>query len=89
MEINRFVRLVLGLTQSPFILDATLKVHFYNYLTNYPKEIGNISNDMYADNLTSGDNTVGEVGILKQKCEELFKKGGFNLHKSGILRYRH
>ena len=89
MEINRFVRLVLGLTQSPFILEATLKVHFYNYLTNYPKEIGNISNDMYADNLTSGGNTVGEVEILKQKCEELFKKGGFSLHKSGILTYRH
>ena len=44
---------------------------------------------MYADNLTSGGNTVGEVEILKQKCEELFKKGGFNSHKSGILTYLH
>ena len=26
-------------------------------------------------------NTVGEVEILKQKCEVLFKKGCFNLHK--------
>ena len=29
----------------------------------------------------NGGSTVGEVEILKQKCEELFKKGGFNLHK--------
>ena len=36
---------------------------------------------MYVDDLTSGGNTVEEVEILKQKCEELFKKGGFNLHK--------
>ena len=27
-----------------------------------------------------GGNTVGEVEILKQKCEDLFKRGGFNLH---------
>ena len=81
MEINRFTRLVFGLTQSPFILEATLKVHFLNYLSNYPKVIENISDDTYAEDLTFGGNTVGEVEILKQKCEELFKKGGFNLHK--------
>ena len=81
VEINRFTRLVFGLTQSPFILEATLKAHFHNYLMNYPKVIENISDDMYVDDLTSGGNTVGEVEILKQKCEELFKKGGFNLHK--------
>ena len=35
----------------------------------------------YIDNLKYEGNTVGEVEILKQKCEELFKKCGFNLHK--------
>ena len=72
VEINRFTGLMFGLKQSPFILEANLKVHFHNYLTNYPKEIENISDDMYVDDLTSGGNTVGEVEILKQKCEELF-----------------
>ena len=48
---------------------------------NYPKVIENTSDDMYVDDLTSGGNTVGKVEILKQKCEELFKKGSFNLHK--------
>ena len=88
VEITRFTRLVFGQTQSPFILEATLKVHLHNYLSNYPKVIEDISDDMYVYDLRSGFNTVGEVEILKQKCEELFKKGGFNLH-NGILTYRH
>ena len=71
VEITRFTRLVFGLTQSPFILEAALKVCFHNYLTNYPKVTENISDDMYVDDLTSGGNTVGEVEILKQKCEDL------------------
>ena len=66
--------------QSSFILEATLKVYFHNYLTNYPKVVENISADMYVDDLTSTDDT-GEAEILKQKCEELFKKDGFNLYK--------
>ena len=48
---------------------------------NYPGVIENISDGVYVDDLTSGDNTVGEVEILKQKFEELFKKGAPNLHK--------
>ena len=47
---------------------------------NYLNETENISDDTQVDNLISGSNTVGEVEILKQKCEELFRKGGFNLH---------
>ena len=73
MQINRFARLVFGLTESLFIFESTLKVHFHNCLTNYPKVIEKISDDMYVDALTSGGNT--------QKFEELFKMGGFNLNK--------
>ena len=58
MEINKFTRLVFGLTESSFILEATLKVHFHNYLTKFPKVIGNISDDMHVGNLTSGGNTT-------------------------------
>ena len=75
-EINRFTRLVFGMTKSPFILEASLKAYFHYYLINYPKVIANISDEMYVNNLA-----VGEVEILKQKCEELFKKGGFSLRK--------
>ena len=88
VEIHRFTRLAFGLTQLSFILVATLKVNFHNYLTNYTKEIENVSDDMYVDDLTSGSNTVGEAEILKQKCKESFKKV-VSIYTSGIVTYGH
>ena len=81
IEINRFTRLVFGLTQSPFILEGTLKEHFQYYINEYPTLIEAISEDMYVDDLVSGSNTIEEVEVIKQKSIELFRKGGFNLHK--------
>ena len=81
IEINRFTRLVFGLTQSPFILEGTLKEHFQYYINEYPTLIEAISEDMYVDDLVSGSNTVEEVEVIKQKSIELFGKSGFNLHK--------
>ena len=71
---NKFVRLVFGLIQSPFILEATFKVHFHDYLTNHPKITENISNYMYVDDLTSGGNTVGKVEIFNRNVKSYFKK---------------
>ena len=85
VEINRFTRLVFGPTQFQFILENTLKAHFQNYLMNYPKVIENMSDDMYVEDLTSRGNAIGEAEILKQKCEELFKKCAFNLNKISSL----
>ena len=36
---------------------------------------------MYVDDLVSGSNTIEEVEVIKQKSIELFRKGGFTLHK--------
>ena len=81
IEINRFTRLVFGLTQSPFILEGTLKEHFQYYIDEYPTLKETISEDMYVDDLVPGSNTIEEVEVIKQKSIELFGKGGFNLHK--------
>ena len=43
---------------------------------------------MYVDNLTSGSNTVEKVEILKEKCEDSFKKV-VSLYASDILTYCH
>ena len=66
VEIKRFTRLVFGLTQSPFFLEVTLKVHWHNFLMHYPKVTETISDDMYVNDLTSLGNTVEEVEIYKQ-----------------------
>ena len=74
--------------QSPFILETSLKVHFLNYQTNYPKVTDNISYDMYLDDSTSGGNTVGEVEFLNKNVKSYLKKVVL-IYTSGILTYRH
>ena len=36
---------------------------------------------MYAYHMVSGSNTIEEVEVISQKSIELFRKGGFILHK--------
>ena len=72
IEINRFTLLVFGLTQSPFILEGTLKEHFQYYINEYRTLIEAISDNMYVDDLVSGSNTIEQVEVIKQKFNELF-----------------
>ena len=81
IETLRFTRLVFGLTQSPFILESTLKKHFENYRDSFKELIKIIENDMYVHDLITGSNNLEEVKEIKQNSIQLFKKGGFNLHK--------
>ena len=67
--------MVFGLTQSPFILEGTLKKHFENYNQAYAKIVEVTENDMYADDLVTGGESLDQVKIIKEKSIELFKKG--------------
>ena len=81
IERNRFTRLVFGLTQSPFILEGTLKEHFQYYITKCPIPIEAVSEDMYVDDLVPSSNATEEFEDIKKQSIELFRKDGFNLHK--------
>ena len=81
IEINRFTRLIMGLTQSLFVLEGTLKEHFNNYRFEYQKLIEKIKDDMYVDDLMTGGNNISEVKEIKNQSIDLFAKGGFKLHK--------
>ena len=84
IEINKFTRLVFGLTHLPFILGGRkqqLKQHFQHYINEYPKLTEDISEDMYVDDIVSDSSNIEEVEVIIQKSIELFRKGGFNLHK--------
>ena len=82
VKISRFTRLVFGLTQSPFILEGTLKQDFQNYMNEYPIFVEKIQKDMDVDDLVSGGTNLVEAEKIKQKSIVLFSKGGFNLYKS-------
>ena len=47
----------------------------------YPKEIEEIKNSMYVDDMISGGNNEAEVVYLKNSAKTIFKEGGFVLHK--------
>ena len=81
IETLRFTWLVFGLIESPFILKGTLKKHFENYSESFKELIKIIENDRYVDDLVTGGSNLEEVKEIKQNSVQLFKKGGFNLHK--------
>ena len=64
--------MIFGLTQSPFILEGTLKKHFENCKQAYAKIIEVIDTDMYVDELVTGGEKLDEVKIIKEKTMELF-----------------
>ena len=80
-EILRFTRLVFGLIQSSFILEATLQSHLSKYEKIYPKEIEEIKNRIYVDDRISGGNNKAGIVHVKNKAKTIFKEGGFLLHK--------
>ena len=57
IEVNKFIRLVFGLNQFPLISEGTSKQHFESFLSEYPKVINKVQNDMFVDNLVS-DRTI-------------------------------
>ena len=72
IKVLRFTRLVSGLTQSPFILEGTLKSHFENYRQEFEETVNRIEEDMYIDDLVTGENTVYEVRNVKKESVVLF-----------------
>ena len=81
LDTNRFTKLVFGLTQSPFMLEGTLKQHFQRYMNEYPIVIQKFQNVIYINDLVSGGPNLAEIENLKQKSIELFSNRGINLHK--------
>ena len=54
IKIYRFTRLVFGLSQSPFILEGIIKIHFENYIEMFRELIERVKDDMYVDDLVIG-----------------------------------
>ena len=77
----RFTGLFFDLKQPPFILKGTLEKNFENYSVSFEKLIRIMENDMQVNDLVTEGNNLEVVKEIKQNSVQLFKKGGFNLHK--------
>ena len=77
IEIYRFTRLVFGLTQSWFVLDATVQHHLQNYIKKFEELVKQIMEDLYVDNLITGGDKITDVQTLKDTAIQIFKEAGF------------
>ena len=80
----RHTRATFGVGESPFILNATVKEHLQNERAGNPEDaeiIDTIEDDLYCDDLTSGDFSVGATQAIKEKSIEVFGEAGIKLHK--------
>ena len=74
----RFRRVPFGLNASPFLLNATLKVHL--------EKVGSVEalkvlSNLYVDDLVTGCDSVKEACIFAEQVVDLFKHAGMRLGK--------
>ena len=80
VEVLRFTRALFGLVQSPFLLGGTQQQHLDSQREKYPKEVEEILQSLYVDDVTTGGESVPEVRTLKETAVAVFGKAQFELH---------
>ena len=79
--IYRFLRLVFGLTSSPFILNATVRHHLEKFRDSERDFVERLVKDLYVDDSISGCFTVEEGVKFYEKSKSMLSAGGFCLRK--------
>ena len=79
--VYRFLRVVFGLTSSPFLLNGTIKHHLEKYLLTDKVLVKKLMKDFYVDDLVSGTGD-SESGIeFSARSKEIMKEAGLELRK--------
>ena len=63
-----------GLTQSLFVIDATVQHHLQDYINTLEDLAKQIMEDIYANNLITGGENITDVQILKDTAIQIFKQ---------------
>ena len=79
--IFRFLRVVFGLTCSPFLLNGTIRHHLSQYLCSHKEFISKFLDDLYVDDTTSGCASVSEGKKFFFNASNILKAGAFELRK--------
>ena len=79
--ILRFLRLVFGLTSSPFSLMGTVSEHIDQYRLDDPRFVEQVQRDLYMDDIITGSDSVEEGFDLYLKLKNRFADAKFTLHK--------
>ena len=75
----RFLRVVFGLTNSPFLLNGTIRHHLLKYEKSHPVFLGRFLKDIYVGDSTSGAETVNEGKHFYVTAKSILSAAGLNL----------
>ena len=79
--VYRFLRVVFGLTSSPFLLNATFKHHLDKYIEKGSEIVACIREDLYVDDLVSGGDSVETAKDLYDTSTGIMLEAEFDLRK--------
>ncbi|UYV84618.1 hypothetical protein LAZ67_X002845, partial [Cordylochernes scorpioides] len=77
LRIYQHKKVVFGVTSSPFLLAATLKLH----LEQYEREVIPLLKCMYMDNCVNSVTSLEEAQVFQQQSIDLLSPAGFNLRE--------
>ena len=77
----RFLRVMFGLTSSPFLLGATIKHHVEQYLAANPDFVERFLRDLYVDDSTSSLDTDSEAIEFYKNAKRIMSEAGFDIRK--------
>ena len=81
LKVYRFTHIVFGVSASPFLLNATIRLHLERHLDTNKTVVDRLLHSTYVDDIISGANTEEEAFNLYTIAKAIFLKGGFNLRK--------
>ena len=79
--VHRFLRVVFGVTSSPFLLNGTIRHHLSKYLSSDQQFVERLLEDLYVDDVTSGTKTIEQGKEFYEKTKFILSEAGFDLRK--------
>lgn len=77
----RFLRVLFGLTCSPFLLNGTIRHHLSQYISTHKEFVLKFIEDLYVDDTTSGCASINEGKEFFHNASKILKEGAFELRK--------
>ncbi|XP_065917691.1 uncharacterized protein [Dysidea avara] len=80
-DVERFTRVVFGVSSSPFLLNATIKHHMEQFSVHDPDLTSLFMRSIYVDDISAGADDDDSAFQFYTRSKKILAKGGFNLHK--------
>ena len=77
----RFTRVTFACVSSMAILDKVIRHHLAKVANKYPRTIPIITNSLYVDDLSGGENSEDDGFRLYKETKEVFNEAGMNMRK--------